>query len=172
MPRGAFDEEHTPVQTGEAAEEGNSSGFILAKAIAGAFIGVIPAAILWIAMGRIGYISSLCGFFMIFGELYMCRLLTKNDRDMNIETAVVICIIVTIAAVYLCERAVWSYDLYYALLPECLSAGYCFVHFEKLITGTEISADFDSALFRSYVFAAIGAATSSFRALKFDREDK
>lgn len=46
------------------------------------------------------------------------------------------------------------------------------MHFESLITGTEISSDFDSELFRSYIFAAIGAATSSFRALKFDREDK
>ncbi len=169
MPRGAFDEEHTPVRTGEADEGENSSGFIIAKAVAGAFIGTIPAAVLWIAMGRVGYISSLCGFFMIFGEMYMCSLLTKNEKDMNIETAVVICIIVTIAMVYLCERAVWSYDLYYAV-PECPSVGYCFVHFEKLITGTDISDAFDSALFRSYIFAAIGAATSSFRALRFGRQ--
>lgn len=168
MPRGAFDEEHTPVQTGEAAEGENSSGFIVAKAIAGAFIGAIPAAILWIAMGRIGYIASLCGFFMIFGEMYLCSLFTKNDKDMNIETAVVICIIVTIVMVYLCERAVWSWDIYDALAPECPSVGYCFMHFERLITDTEISSDFDSELFRSYIFAAIGAATSSFRALKFN----
>ncbi len=167
MPRGAFDEEHTPAQTDESADGENSSAFIIAKAVVGALIGTIPAAILWIALGRIGYVASLCGFFMIFGEMYMCRLLTKNDRDMNMETAVVICIIVTLAAVYLCERAVWSYDLCYALLPECPSVGFCFVHFERLITGTEISADFDSALIRSYIFAAIGAAASSFRALKF-----
>lgn len=167
MPRGAFDEDNTPPKA-ENADGENSSAFIVAKAVAGAFIGSLPASILWICLGRVGYIASLCGFFMIFGEMYLCRLLTKNDRDMNIETSVVICIIVTIVMVYLCERAVWSYDLYYALLPECPSVGYCFIHFERLITGLEISSDFDSALFRSYIFAAIGAATSSFRALKFN----
>ncbi|MBD5147167.1 MAG: hypothetical protein HDT21_14890 [Ruminococcus sp.] len=169
MPRGAFDEEHTPPPNGEAADEENSSAFIIAKAVASALIGSIPACILWISLGRIGYIASVCGFFMIFGEMYLCNVFTKNEKDMNIETAIVVCIVVTIAMVYLCERAVWSYDLYYALAPECPSVGFCFVHFEKLITGTEISADFDSALFRSYIFAAIGAATSSFRALKFQQ---
>ena len=169
MPRGAFDEEHTPPPDSEAADGENSSVFIIAKAVAGALIGSIPASILWICLGRVGYIASVCGFFMIFGEMYLCSLFTKNEKDMNIETAIVVCIAVTIAMVYLCERAVWSYDLYYALAPECPSVGYCFVHFEKLITGTEISADFDSALFRSYIFAAIGAATSSFRVLKFQQ---
>ena len=168
MPRGAFDEEHTPPPDSEAADGENSSVFIIAKAVAGALIGSIPASILWICLGRVGYIASVCGFFMIFGEMYLCSLFTKNEKDMNIETAIVVCIAVTIAMVYLCERAVWSYDLYYALAPECPSVGSCFVHFEKLITGTEISADFDSALFRSYIFAAIGAATSSFRALKYN----
>ena len=104
---------------------------------------------------------------MIFGEMYLCSLFTKNDKDMNIETAVVICIIVTLVMVYVCERAVWSYDLYYALVPEYPSVGFCFLHFERLITDTEISADFDSEIFRSYIFAALGAAASSFRALKF-----
>ena len=168
MPRGAFDEEHTPPPDSEAADGENSSVFIVAKAVAGALIGSIPASILWICLGRVGYIASVCGFFMIFGEMYLCSLFTKNEKDMNIETAIVVCIAVTIAMVYLCERAVWSYDLYYALAPECPSVGFCFVHFEKLITGTEISEDFDSALFRSYIFAAIGAATSSFRALKYN----
>ncbi|MDE6600347.1 MAG: hypothetical protein K2K34_09750 [Oscillospiraceae bacterium] len=169
MPKGAFDEEHTPPPDSEAEDGENSSAFIIAKAVAGAVIGSIPACILWISLGRVGYIASVCGFFMIFGEMYLCSLFTKNEKDMNIETAIVVCIVVTIAMVYLCERAVWSYDLYYALAPECPSVGFCFVHFEKLITGTEISADFDSALFRSYIFAAIGAATSSFRALKFQQ---
>ncbi|MDE6763123.1 MAG: hypothetical protein K2J73_05545 [Oscillospiraceae bacterium] len=167
MSRGAFDEEHIPPRTDEAGDEENSSAVIVAKAVIGAFIGSLPASVLWISLGRVGYIASLCGFFMIFGEMYLCSLFTKNDKDMNIETAVVICIIVTLVMVYVCERAVWSYDLYYALIPECPSVGFCFLHFERLITDTEISADFDSALFRSYIFAALGAAASSFRALKF-----
>ncbi len=138
------------------------------KGVIGAFIGTIPSAVLWIVMGKVGYISEMCGFFMIFGEMYICSLMTKKSSDMNIETAIVICIVVTLIMVYVCERAVWSWDICDALSPNGPSVGYCFLHFESLIGDTELSSDFDAELIKSYVIAALGATTHVVKTIKWN----
>jgi len=159
MPKGAFDEANDFVQTEKTKPAEQSAAVTVIKGVIGAFIGTIPSAVLWIAMGKIGYISEMCGFFMIFGEMYICSLMTKKSSDMNIETAIVICIIVTLIMVYVCERAVWSWDIRDAFGSGELSVGYCFLHFESLIGDTELSSDFDAELIKSYAIAALGATT-------------
>ena len=119
-------------------------------------------------MGKVGYISEMCGFFMIFGEMYICSLMTKKSRDMNIETAIVICIIVTLIMVYVCERAVWSWDIYDTLAPAVPSVGYCFLHFENLIMDTELNSDFEAELFKSYIITAMGATTNVVKTLNWN----
>lgn len=138
------------------------------KGVIGAFIGTVPSAVLWIAMGKVGYISEMCGFFMIFGEMYICSLMTKKSSDMNIETAIVICIVVTLIMVYVCERAVWSWDIRDALSPNGPSVGYCFLHFESLIGDTGLSSDFDAELIKSYIIAALGATTHVVKLIKWN----
>lgn len=149
-------------------EYDESATLTLIKAVFGAFIGTIPSAVLWITMGKVGYISEVCGFFMIFGEMYICSLMTKKSRDMNFETAILICIIVTLIMVYICERAVWSWDIYDALAPAVPSVGYCFLHFENLIMDTELNSDFEAELFKSYIITAMGATTHVVKTLNWN----
>lgn len=149
-------------------ESDEPAALTIIKAVLGAFIGTIPSAVLWITMGKVGYISEMCGFFMIFGEMYICSLMTKKSRDMNIETAIVICIIVTLIMVYVCERAVWSWDIYDALAPAVPSVGYCFLHFENLIMDTELNSDFEAELFKSYIITAMGATTNVVKTLNWN----
>lgn len=140
----------------------------LIKGVIGAFLGTIPSAVLWIALGKVGYIGEICGFFMIFGEMYICSFMTRKSKDMNIETAIVICVIVTAVMVYVCERAVWSWDIYDALSPNGPSFTDCFLHFEDFKDNMEINGSFTSELVKSYVFAAMGATTHIAKAIKFD----
>ncbi len=149
-------------------EYNESATLTLIKAVFGAFIGTIPSAVLWITMGKVGYISEMCGFFMIFGEMYICSLMTKKSRDMNFETAIVICIIVTLIMVYVCERAVWSWDIYDTLGPAGPSVGYCFLNFESLIMDTELNSDFEAELFKSYIITAMGATTHVVKTLNWN----
>ena len=149
-------------------ESDEPAALTIIKAVLGAFIGTIPSAVLWITMGKVGYISEMCGFFMIFGEMYICSLMTKKSRDMNIETAIVICIIVTLIMVYVCERAVWSWDIYDALAPAVPSVRYCFLHFENLIMDTELNSDFEAELFKSYIITAMGATTNVVKTLNWN----
>lgn len=59
-------------------ESDEPAALTIIKAVLGAFIGTIPSAVLWITMGKVGYISEMCGFFVIFGEMYICSLMTKK----------------------------------------------------------------------------------------------
>lgn len=149
-------------------ESDESATLTIVKAVFGAFIGTIPSAVLWITMGKVGYISEMCGFFMIFGEMYICSLMTKKSHDMNIETAIVICIIVTLIMVYVCERAVWSWNICDALGSAGPSVGYCFLHFENLIMDTELNSDFEAELFKSYIITAMGATTNVVKTLNWN----
>lgn len=149
-------------------ESEESTAVTLIKGIIGAFLGTIPSAVLWIALGKVGYIGEICGFFMIFGEMYICGFMTRKSKDMNIETATVICVIVTAVMVYVCERAVWSWDICDALAPDGPPLTFCFLHFEDLIEDMEISADFTSELIKSYAFAAMGATTYVVKSIKWN----
>lgn len=151
-------------------EYGELTAVTVLKGVIGAFLGTIPSAILWITLGKVGYIGEICGFFMIFGELYICSFMTRKNMDMNAETATVICIAVTAVMVYVCERAVWSWDIYDVLAPDGPSLAACFLHFEELKENMELSADFTSELVKSYAFAAMGATTHIAKAIKFDSQ--
>ncbi|MCI7767339.1 MAG: hypothetical protein MSJ26_05065 [Oscillospiraceae bacterium] len=144
------------------ADEEESALLIIGKAILGALLGAIPAMFLWVVLGKVGYLAAISGFFMMLGELVACDHFTRKSRDMNIQTAVVICGIVMIIDVYLCERFVWSWELC-DVLNEYGGDGYsvgildCFKNFNDLTAAFEVQEDFTASLVKSYLFAVLGA---------------
>lgn len=127
------------------------------KAVAGAMLGSVPSMILWVTLGKAGYVAAIGGFFMITGEMFACSFMTKKNRQMNIEAATVICIIVMAASVYICERLIWSWELADLLYAEGLTFPNCFLNFGRLTKELDINYDFRASLIRSGIFAAIGA---------------
>ena len=81
---------------------------------------------------------------------------------MNLETAIIICGIVTLIAVYLCERIVWSWQIMDVFNSEEYYAGFFdyFMNFGEMLDSLELNNDFYSSLIKSYVFAVIGAVGS------------
>lgn len=152
-----------------AAED--STLLILGKALLGAMLGAIPAMILWVVLGKVGYLAAISGFFMMLGELVACNYFTRKSRDMNIQTALVICVIVMIFDVYLCERFVWSWELC-DVLNEYGEDGYsvgildCFKNFNELTAAFEVQEDFTSSLVKSYLFAVLGAVAGVMKLAK------
>lgn len=152
-----------------SAEE--STYLILGKAFLGAVLGAIPAMFLWIVLGKIGYLAAISGFFMMLGELVACSYFTRKSRNMNIQTALVICVIVMIIDVYLCERLVWSWELC-DILNEYSEDGYsisvfsCFKNLGDIIESLDIQGNFTSSLVKSYLFAALGAVAGVMKLAK------
>lgn len=128
------------------------------KGIIGALLGTLPSVMLWVALGKTGYVAAICGFFMILGEMYICDLMTKKNREMNIETALVICVIVMAVTVYNCEKIIWAWDLYDLLGSNGPTLFECFWNFNSFLEDLEITAEFDKSLFQGYIFAVLGAS--------------
>ena len=143
-------------------EKEEASAVIIAKGILGATLGAIPSMFLWIVLGKVGYLASIVGFFMFLGEIIACNYFTRKSKQMNLETAIIICGIVTLIAVYLCERIVWSWQIMDVFNSEEYYAGFFdyFMNFGEMLDSLELNNDFYSSLIKSYVFAVIGAVGS------------
>ncbi len=149
-------------------EKCDSTAVILTKAILGAMLGAIPSMFLWIVLGKVGYLASIAGFFMFLGELVACDFFTKKSKQLNLETAIVICGIVTLIAVYLCEKIVWSWQMMDLFNSEEYYAAFFdyFMNFDKLLDELELNNSFNSSLIKSYLFAIIGAVGSVLKITK------
>ena len=133
------------------------------KGIVGAMLGTIPSMLLWIVLGKVGVVAALCGFFMILGELYACDFMTKKSGQMNKETALLICAIVMLVTIYICERMIWAWELSDVLSRSGLTFSDCFLNFKSLLEELEIAADFEASLIQSYIFAILGGAAGASR---------
>ena len=143
------------------------SGVItIIKVIIGAILGAIPAMLLWVVLGKIGVVAAVCGFLMIFCEMYSCSFMTKKNGNMNPVIAFVICAVVMLIAVYVCERILWAWELSDVLKEYGLTFSDCFTNFKSLIDGFELNADFTEDLIKSYIFAVIGAVAGASRLFK------
>lgn len=139
------------------SERNEMSAITVVKGIIGAILGTLPSVILWVTLGKTGYVAAIGGFFMILGEMYICDRMTRKNRDMNIETALVICVIVMAVTVYICEKIIWSWELCDLFGPNGPTFIECFWNFNSFLEELDITAEYDKSLFQSYIFAALGA---------------
>lgn len=164
---GLFDEENPGAVTDiRIIRQDESAALTIFLAVVGAVLGSAPSMLLWVTLGKAGYVAAVAGFFMITGEMLACGFMTKKRRQMNIEAATVICIIVMAAAVYICERLIWSWELADLLYEEGLTFTDCFLNFGRLTEELDIKYDFRLSLVKSGIFAVLGAIPGYFKACK------
>lgn len=94
---------------------------------------------------------------MILGEMYICDRMTRKNRNMNVEIALVICVIVMAVTVYNCEKIIWSWDLCDLFGSNGPTLIECFFNFNYFLEELEMTAEFYRQIFQSYIFAVIGA---------------
>lgn len=149
------------IMENDTMETEESTLVILGKALLGAMLGAIPAMLLWVVLGKVGYLAAISGFFMFLGEIIACNYFTRKSSQMNIWVALIICAVVMIFDVYLCERFVWSWELC-DILNEYGEGEYsvgildCFKNFNEFTAVFEVQEDFTASLVKSYLFAALG----------------
>ena len=80
------------------------------KGLLGAMVGAIPGVLLWIIIGRIGFVAAICGAILAAGVVAGYTFMTKDSIIPQIW-GVVICLAVVVIAVYFAERVVWSWEL-------------------------------------------------------------
>lgn len=82
----------------------------LVKGIIGAIVGAIPGMLLWIILGKVGFIATACGLLLTMGIVFGCGKMTEKGQ-LSFVIKAVICLIVMIAAVFFSEKIVWTWAL-------------------------------------------------------------
>ena len=80
------------------------------KGILGACIGAIPGFLLWILIGKIGFIASICGMLLAVGAVGGCIFATKDD-ELSPTAIGIICVCVIVFTIYLAEKIVWCWAM-------------------------------------------------------------
>lgn len=78
------------------------------KAILGAVVGAIPGILLWIIIGKAGFIAVICGFVLSGGVVCGYIFMTK-DNSIPEKYGIIICAAVIIIGVYIAEKIVWCW---------------------------------------------------------------
>lgn len=125
----------------------------------GAVIGVIPGCLLWVLLGRFGFVSTVTGMVMAVGVFAAYMFMSKlGGVDSPNKACFVICLIVIVAAVYISARIVYINNIVDAIneaIPqmkaECIQklteAGW---------SSEEISAQLTDEFIRDYLCEQFG----------------
>ncbi|MBQ8960549.1 MAG: hypothetical protein IJ071_04945 [Ruminococcus sp.] len=80
------------------------------KGILGAVVGAIPGVLLWILIGRVGFIAAICGAILAGGTVAGYIFMSK-DNFLPQSYGVIICLAVIIIAVFLAQKIVWCWEI-------------------------------------------------------------
>ena len=97
------------------------------KGVLGACIGALPGLLLWILIGKIGFIVSICGLILAVGTVGGYYFMT-NDKDLSPTVGAVVCILVIVIGIFFAEKIVWCWEMtdqfqkfkqeYYSMMAE------------------------------------------------------
>lgn len=80
------------------------------KATLGAVVGAIPGILLWIIIGKVGFIAVICGTVLSGGAVSGYIFMTK-DNFLPKKYGIIICAAVVIISVYIAEKIVWCWEM-------------------------------------------------------------
>ncbi|MBR5165660.1 MAG: hypothetical protein IKW87_08920 [Ruminococcus sp.] len=96
---------------GKLPAGGESSMFIsLLKAIAGALVGALPGLLLWIIVGRFGFIAPLCGGVLALGTVAGYTFMSK-DGELPSIYGIISCIAIIVVSIFLAEKVVYCWKM-------------------------------------------------------------
>lgn len=89
------------------------------KGIIGAVGGAVPGMALWILLGKIGIVASLCGLVLAAGIVLGYEFMTKKG-ELPLKFGAVLCLVVLLITIYLSQKIVWTWvlaDAFQSVLP-------------------------------------------------------
>lgn len=125
------------------------------KGFVGAVVGAVPGILLWIILGKLGYIAVVCGILLAFGSAYGYNLMTKKG-SLSPTVGIIICLGIVIVAVFMAEKIVWCWELTDAFneqIPlwkaeiDSIIAGY-----GDTMSALEVQTLFDELMLEEYGF--------------------
>lgn len=91
---------------------GNEKSLVMEilMAVLGAVVGALPGVILWILLGKVGFIAAICGSLLASGSIAGYTFMTKNS-SLPDKYGVIICLAVIIISIFMAQKVVWCWEL-------------------------------------------------------------
>lgn len=141
----------------------NKSENLIGGAV-GAFLGSLIGVVLWVIIGKLGYIAGIAGAVMAISALFGYE---KLGRKLG-KKGTVICIIILIVMVYFSTKLSWAIDAYDAFKEEEQRIGIfeAYKILPQLIKENNIQLVFYKDLMIGYALTFIASAKTIANALK------
>ena len=100
----------------------------LLKAVGGALVGALPGIILWIIIGRFGFLAPLCGGILALGTVAGYIFMSK-DGELPRIYGIVTCVAIIVVAIFLAEKVVWCWrmaDMFPQIMQQIRETMYLF----------------------------------------------
>ncbi|MBQ6554926.1 MAG: hypothetical protein IJR45_08340 [Firmicutes bacterium] len=86
----------------------------------GALIGAVPGCVLWILIGRIGFVAGIAGYAIMVGAMF-CYKKLGGEPD---KKGVIVCIAITVAAILLANILEFSFQTYDIAIEEGIAVSF------------------------------------------------
>lgn len=154
---------------------GESKVITILKGVAGAVVGAIPGMLVWILLGKLGFVFSLVGLLIGFGILVGISLFTKYE-ELPPWVMLVTFFAVFAIVMILSEQIVWTWEItdilkenlsefsgseYKEILKESIgiekiSFGECFSNFFTILEKLDVKGKYIWELVKSSFFGIAG----------------
>ncbi|MDE6519582.1 MAG: hypothetical protein K2K91_03855 [Ruminococcus sp.] len=144
---------------------GESPVITALKGLVGAVIGAIPGMLIWIILGKIGFVFSAVGILIGLGIFIGYGFMVKNADALPIWLMLVIFFVVFAIAMILSEKIVWTWELadtfkeYLPTYREDIITG---VLAESDMTRAEVESILTDELFTEFVEENFGVKEGTF----------
>lgn len=144
---------------------GESPVITALKGLVGAVIGAIPGMLIWIILGKVGFVFSAVGILIGFGILMGYGVMVKDTDALPIWLMLVIFFVVFAIAMILSEKIVWTWELadtfkeYLPTYREDIITG---VLAESDMTRAEVESILTDELFTEFVEENFGVKEGTF----------
>ncbi len=122
--------------------------------VIGAILGAIPGFLIWLLIGKLGYIAVISGFILIAGILFGYKFFAK---EINIF-GYVFCFILVIFLVYFATKLSYCIAIHDGL-KEYYTFKECYSSFSDFLKISGVRVEFMINLIMGYVATAAGAVT-------------
>ena len=119
----------------------------------GAVIGSLPGCVLWLILGRVGFIAGIAGFAIMMGAMFLYR---KFGGGLE-KGGMIICAVVTVIMIFATNCADYAISVYKLFTDAgyVVSAGDVVMMLPSIITDSEIIGGFILNLLIGYGLTAL-----------------
>lgn len=135
------------------------------KGLLGAVVGAIPGMLLWIIVGKLGFIFSAIGILIAAGSVFGFGFMTKKGNPPMV-LGMAICAVVFLLAIFFAVRIEYAWELSSLLAEEGIGEFTffrCFLHLGEIFELFDLKGEYIWGLIKAELFGLLGGFAILFK---------